>query len=316
MELRQLSYVVAVVDHGGFTKAASAMHVAQPSLSQAVRSLEKELQVELFHRVASRPARLTAAGEALVEHARQALRDAATARAAVAAVVGLEAGHLDLVSLPTLAVFPTAALIGRFRRRYPRVTVRLTEPDDIETVGTRIRNGSSELGFAELPLRFDDLETHQLAAQEFVALMPAMIGAHPDDQRRSGGRSPQTLSIEQLAEQPIITTPLGTSTRRQLEDALDSMGLTAHVAVETDHREAIAPLVRAGAGIAILPRELAEASAADGVRICALTPRIIREVGLVHRPGPLSPAAHAFRALALSESDAGPHEGSADPEGV
>src|SRR5690349_4120895 len=126
MDLRQLRYVVAVVDEGGFTKAAAALHVAQPSLSQAVRALEAELGVELFHR-AARHVTLTSAGEALLEPARQALRDAATAQAAVAQIAGLEGGHLDLVSLPTLAVHPAAALIGRFRRSHPQVSVRLVE---------------------------------------------------------------------------------------------------------------------------------------------------------------------------------------------
>ncbi len=131
MDLRQLAIVVAVVDEGGFTSAADALEVSQPTVSQAVRALEVELGVELFLR-SGRTVRLTAAGEALLEPARQALRDAATARAAVAEVAGLTAGHLDLVCLPTLAVAPTAELIGRFRRAHPGVTVRLAEPDDPE----------------------------------------------------------------------------------------------------------------------------------------------------------------------------------------
>ena len=297
MDLRQLSYVVAVVDHGGFTKAAAAMHVAQPSLSQAVRSLEAELGVELFHRTA-RKVTLTAAGEALLEPARQALRDAATARAAVAEVAGVAAGHLDLVSLPTLAVYPAAELIGRFRRAHPHVSVRLVEPEDADAVAERVRNGSSELGFAELPLVGSDLETHPLEAQEFVALVPAEL--EPDLARG------KALSIRTLARQPFITTPRGTSTRRQIDEALASAGLEANVAVETDHREAIGPLVRAGAGIAILPRALAEQAATGAVVIREVTPKIVRQVGLIHRAGPLSPAAHSFRSLAIEDATSRP----------
>src|SRR5512135_2285951 len=101
MDLRQLRYAVAVVDHGGFTRAAEAMHVAQPSLSQSVRALEAELGTELFHRT-PRSVVLTAAGEAFLGPARQALRDASNVQAAVAEVAGLQAGHLDVVCLPTL----------------------------------------------------------------------------------------------------------------------------------------------------------------------------------------------------------------------
>lgn len=295
MDLRQLSYVVAVVDHGSFTKAAAAMHVAQPSLSQAVRSLEAELKVELFHRTA-RQVTLTPAGEALLEPARQALRDAATARAAVAEVAGLAAGHLDLVSLPTLAVYPAAELIGRFRRAHPYLSVRLVEPEDADAVAERVRDGSSELGFAELPLVRSDLETHQLEAQEFVALVPAEL--------EPGLGRGKALSIRTLAHQPFITTPRGTSTRRQIDEALASAGLEANVAVETDHREAIGPLVRAGAGIAILPRALAEQAATGDVVIREISPKIVRQVGLIHRSGPLSPAAHSFLSLAIDDATA------------
>src|SRR5215831_13770345 len=113
MELHQLRYALAVVDHGTFTAAAAACFVAQPSLSHAVRALERELGAELFHRVGRRPT-LTAAGEAFVPAAREVLRDLETLRAAVAAVSGLVAGHLDLVALPTLAVDPVTPLVGAF----------------------------------------------------------------------------------------------------------------------------------------------------------------------------------------------------------
>ncbi|MGH3631406.1 MAG: LysR family transcriptional regulator, partial [Sciscionella sp.] len=74
MERRQLEYFLAVVDHGGFTAAATELHVAQPSLSHSIKTLERELGAELFHRL-PRGVRLTSAGEALVAHARRVLRD-------------------------------------------------------------------------------------------------------------------------------------------------------------------------------------------------------------------------------------------------
>src|SRR5437773_2312171 len=124
MDLRRLEMFLAVADTGTFTRAAQAVHVSQPALSQAVRELETELGTHLFDRV-PRGAVLTAAGEALVGPARQALRDVETARAAVAAVAGLEAGRLDLCAIPTLAVDPMPALVGAFRVRYPKVALTL-----------------------------------------------------------------------------------------------------------------------------------------------------------------------------------------------
>src|SRR4051812_8612165 len=129
MDLRRLGLFLAVVDHGGFTAAARAVHVAQPAVSLAVRELEGELGAELLVR-SRRGVALTAAGRALVGPARQALRDVATAAAAVAAVSGLVAGRLDLACLPSLAADPVAGLVGRFRHAHPQVEVRLDAPGD------------------------------------------------------------------------------------------------------------------------------------------------------------------------------------------
>ena len=290
MDLRTFQYVLAVVDHGGFTNAARAMQVAQPSLSQAVRTLEAELGVELFHRT-TRSVRLSAAGEAFVEPARRAVRDAATARAAVAEVVGLDAGHLDLVSLPTLAVHPTADLIGRFRQAHPAVTVRLTEPADADAAADRVRDATSEIGLSELPVDGADLISHRLETQEFVALLPHGLA----DELGRGER----ITLEVLSRQPMITTPTGTSTRRQLDDSIAAAGLTSNVAVETDHREAIGALVAAGAGVAIVPRDVALANPVPDIAVRRISPRITRDIGLIHRDAPLSPAAQSFCDIAL-----------------
>jgi LysR family transcriptional regulator, nitrogen assimilation regulatory protein len=83
MDLRQLEYVVAVADHGGFTSGAAAAHVAQPSLSARVRDLERELGVELFHRL-GRGVRLSSAGEVVVDRARGILAGVAALEAAAA----------------------------------------------------------------------------------------------------------------------------------------------------------------------------------------------------------------------------------------
>src|SRR6478735_3313424 len=127
MDPRQLEYVVGVVDHGGFTRAAEALHVTQPALSQGIARLEAELGVLLFDRV-GRTALLTAAGQAVLEPARQVLRDLRVLRTSVAAVAGLDAGSLEVVALPTLAIDPLARLIGAFRRAHPNVTVRAEQP--------------------------------------------------------------------------------------------------------------------------------------------------------------------------------------------
>lgn len=287
MELRQARYVVAAVDHGGFGRAAEALGVSQPSVSQAIAALERELGVALFHRL-GRGVTLTSAGYAFLEPARQLLRDAATARQTVRQVAENASGQLDLVALPTLAVDPMADLVGRFRRSHPLVTIRLAEPDDARAIVLMVRDGRSELGLTQLPVP-PDLGATGLGYQELFAVSP------PGTRRRS-----KRLTVGDVADLPLVATPLGTATRDLIEHAFAGAAVTPTIAVETDQREAILPLVLAGAGTCVLPGPLADRARHQGAVVTGFDPPLRRQIGMVRRHGPLSPAAAAFLTLATA----------------
>jgi LysR family carnitine catabolism transcriptional activator len=289
MDLRQVGYVLAVVDEGGFTRGARAAHVAQPSLSQAVRALERELGVELFQRAGHR-VKLTAAGTVFVEAARSVARDVATLRAAVDAVRGVVEGTLDLVALPTLAVDPLAAILGRYRRAFPGVTVHVVQPEDVATATELVQRGDSEVAVTDLPVP-PPLVSHLLEVQELVVVLPP-------GHALARGHGP--VSVERLAGIALVATPIGTSTRAVIEHALAEAGVQPDVRVEIDQREAILPLVLNGAGAAILPRSLAAEAEVRGATVRRLRPALTRPIGLAYRSGVLSPAARAFVDLALT----------------
>jgi LysR family transcriptional regulator, carnitine catabolism transcriptional activator len=287
MDERKLGYFLATVDEGSVTRAAERLLVAQPSLSQTLRALERELGVELFHRV-GRGVEPTAAGHALVGPARQVLRAANEARDAVGGVIELKAGTVELAALATLAVDPLAALIGRFRERYPGISVRVVEPETADGVRSLVRDGTCELGIAHVGLRDDRLVHHSLGEQELLFAMPPA----------SAGWANRPLGARELARISLVVSPPGTSTRILLEQALAAMGVTPQIAVETAAREAITPLVLAGAGAALLPAPIAREAERRGAVVRRARPAITRSVGVVHRDGPLSPAARALLALA------------------
>lgn len=284
MDPRQLEYVVGVVDHGGFTRAAAALHVTQPALSQGIARLEAELGILLFDRV-GRTAVLTAAGEAMLEPARQVLRDLRVLRTSVAAVAGLDAGSLEVAALPTLAIDPLAGIIGAFRRAHPQVAVRAEQPEEVASVAARVRAGQVEVGLTELPVTGAGLVTEVLFEQEFVVVVPP---SSPLASRRR-------VTITDLAGVPLVVLPHGTSTRRVIDEAFAEAGVEPEIAVETDEREAVIPLVLADAGISIVPTSLA--AAPRGASLVRLSPPLRRSIGLVHRDGPLSPAAREFLAI-------------------
>lgn len=288
MDERRLRYFLAVVDEGSVTRAARRLHVAQPSLSQALRAFESELGVQLFHRV-GRGLRLSTAGETLAGHARQILRAIDAARGAISGVLELRTGTLEIAALATLAVDPMSDLIGRFRALYPGVEVRVLEPESAEQVGALVRDGACELGAAHLPLSRSQLVAHSLGEQELQFVLPPHTAA---EERPLGAR--------ELARTPLVVSPPGTSTRMLLEQALAAVGVTPQIAVQTAAREAIVPLVLSGAGAALLPASLAEEARRRGAMVRSARPRITRTVGLIHRQGPLSPAAAALLALAVA----------------
>ncbi len=282
MDLRRLGLFLAVVDHGGFTAAANAVHVAQPAISLAVRELETELGATLL--VRSRTgAVLTSAGRALVEPARTALRDVRTATAAVAAVTGLIAGQLDLVSLPSLAADPLAGLVGRFRSAHPAVTVHIAGAGDPVELAGMVRSGRAEVGITGAGSAVAALDAIPIATQELIAISPPGT---------TGGDG--VLRLGDLAERPLVVTYLGSSLRTMLDTAMAGEGLTPNVAVETAQRDALVPLVLAGAGTAVVPASLASVAGALGAVVETIRPALCRAVVIVHRPGVLSPAAQRF----------------------
>jgi LysR family transcriptional regulator, carnitine catabolism transcriptional activator len=299
MDLRHLEYVVAIVDHGGVGRAATALHVAQPSVSASVRRLERELRIDLFDRVGRRLV-LTDAGATVVDHARQLLAGRERLEAELAEQRGLLAGTLRLVSLPTLATEPLTELVVRFVAAHPGVHVEIAEPVDADDLERLVSDGRSELGVTDLALTSRSLRHVHLTDQRIVAVLPPASSAE-----HGAAPPPPTLTARDLAELPLITTPAGTSTRTLLDQVLRRHQLTADIVVETSHREAIVPLVLAGTGATVLPAPLARDAAGRGAVLADLDPPVRRRIGLVHRPAPLSPAARAFRDISGGPAGAG-----------
>jgi DNA-binding transcriptional LysR family regulator len=282
MDDRKLRLFLAIVEEGSVTAAAARLHLAQPSVSQTLRAIEREYGVELFHRM-GRGLRITPAGEALVGPAREALGTLEAVGHAVEQITDLAVGHLHLAALSTLASDPLAELVGAFRLSHPGIVIRVFEPEGVAALGALVRDGSCELGLAHLPLATRGLVVVPLGQQDLLFVLPP---------HSPGGAGP--LRPKALANLPLVVAPAGTSTRTLLEQVLADAGVEPLIAVETAAREATIPLVLAGAGAALLPSSLAAEAGRRGAIVRVPEPRIRRRIGLIHRQGRLSPAASAF----------------------
>ncbi|MGK5532041.1 LysR family transcriptional regulator [Streptomyces sp. URMC 129] len=284
MDLRLVEYFVSVVDHGSVTRAAQALYISQPSLSQAIRHLERQLDVQLFDR-SGRQLTLTADGESFVGPARRILADLDHAREKVRSVRELVTGRLEISALSTLAVDPLPEMTSRFQRRHPGVLVSVLDPGSSAGVVGQVRRGQTELGLTELPLADDALRTRELWSQDIVIVLPPALAAG----------LPDPVPLDAVAGIPLVLEFSDIHGGARVHDALDRA--IGHVAVECAHRQAVWELVRHGAGATFLPRRIAE-SEVSGVVVRSTTPLIRRSVGFVFRPGPLSPAAEAFMGVA------------------
>lgn len=279
MDLRLAEYFVAVIDHGGVTKAANALYISQPSLSQAIRGLERELDVTLFDRV-DRQMVLTPAGEELAERARRALRQAQRARDRVSAVRSLRAGRLAVASISALSLDRVPVHIAEFRRVHPGVMVVITNPGSADDVVNAVRRGSAEVGLVHLPVKAASLQVMQLWTQSSVIVLPPELAE----------RLPDPVPRDHLAEIPLV---LESSSQKQALLDLGVLTPRSSVAVLSSQRQMAWELVRLGVGATILPRVLAERELGELV-VRELEPRLERTAAVVFRPGPLSPAASAF----------------------
>ncbi|QSE92851.1 LysR family transcriptional regulator [Rhodococcus pseudokoreensis] len=287
MDMRQMEYFLAVVDCGGVTRAAAQLRVAQPSLSQAVRKLEKDLGVELFHRV-GRGLVLSPAGEALVGPARTILREVESAENTVRDVGAMRGGRIDIASLSDLSSDPLSVWVAKFRRQYPDVRFHIEDRDETADIVSLVRSGACELGVLALPLPTEDLVGEELIDQQLVLVCPPGTDA----------RWPDPVPIESLTRVPFVMGEKGTATRDFIDRSLRLHGVEPDVAVEVRQRGAVLPIVLAGGGVSIVAlRSGLDAMLRGGV-VRELSPRLTRRMGVVRRPGRMTQASSEFLACA------------------
>jgi DNA-binding transcriptional LysR family regulator len=286
MDLRRLEYFLAVVEHGQVTSAASSLRVAQPSLSQAIKALERDLGVDLFTRE-GRTLRPTRAGRALIEPARRVLSGLDTARAAVSDVVELAAGWLDIATHDLLGRDPLVAAVAAFHERYAGVPVRLHSPRDEDELVRLLADGRCEVGLAFLPVPDAGLVVRRLGNQEvFVVLPPGS---------KAPRRADAPIPVADLNGVAFVDSMRGfASPRGVIAAALREDKVLIRPVVRTRHRESIIPMVCAGVGGAFTTPVYAREAARAGAVARRMQPSVTCDFALIHRDATLSPAARAF----------------------
>lgn len=287
MNLREVECFLAVVDHGSITRAAASVYLAQPSLSQVIRRLEADLGVDLFRRV-GRGLVLSPAGEALVGPARQVLRDLTHARNVAAGYRGLEGGRVDLAISASLTSSFLAAWVGDFRRKHPKISVRLTQHDgDGDEISTLIRSGAAELAYTVSPVTRHGIECRHIGHGEIVLALPLGWGSD----------LPDPVPVAMLDGLPMVVDR--GSGRSHLAAIRETTGAEPHVVVDLSEAGDLLPLLASGAGAALLPMRQAMEARRRGATLRMLDPAPARDIFAITSTTPLTPPTQAFLDLSV-----------------
>ncbi|MEU6013183.1 LysR family transcriptional regulator [Streptomyces sp. NPDC047515] len=268
IEARHLRVLRAVAATGSFSAAARELGCTQPAVSQQMKVLEASAGTILLIRT-GREMRLTQAGEALVRHASGILAGLTAAEEEVAAIAGLRAGRVRLVSFPSGSSTLVPGALAALRAAHPGTRVSLVEAEPPRSV-EMLREGDCDIALAfryGVPgAEWDDLVVRPL-------LTDRLIGLVPEGHRLSGSAA---VGIAELAEEPWIAgCP---RCRRQLVEVCEESGFTPRIDFATDDYPAVVGLVGAGLGVAVLPELAIESVRPKGARTVTVEPAIEREI--------------------------------------
>lgn len=296
LNLHHLRVFVGVAEHGGFSRAATALRISQPAVSKTVQELEREVGLVLFDR-AGRTPRLTDAGEALVARARELFGVERLAEEDLAALRGLERGILRVGASTTVATYFLPPMLARFHTRHPSVKLRVLSANT-RAVARRLLEGRLDIALVEGPVTHARIAVVPWREDELVVIAPA---AHRLVRKRR-------VSATDLAEEPFILREPGSGTREVAEAALAKHGVHPSAAMQLGSTEAIKQAVAAGLGLAVVSR----ASAADQLALGYIAVVQIRGVNFRRALTELrlngrspSAAAAAFRILITANGSNG-----------
>lgn len=275
MNLRDLSYLVALAEHRHFGRAAEAEFVSQPTLSTQIRKLERELGVDLVERH-PRQVILTAAGAQVVEHARAALAEVDALRGVAQRARDPESGSLRLGVFPTVAPYLLPHIVPVLHKRYPHLELLLTE-EKTEVVVDRLNAGLLDAALLAAPAP-NIFESHPLATETFVL-------AAPHDHPLAGAAGP--IDVAELRHHDVLLLDEGHCLRDQALAVCQLVGAHERRGFRASSLETLRQMVAAGVGVTLLPRLAVTPPVAvpTGLRLVEFEePRPHRDLVMVWRP--------------------------------
>lgn len=246
MDIRQLEYFAEVAKHLSFTKAASRLHVSQPSISKAIKNLEEDLGVPLFYR-SSKQLELTDAGKAVLENTRDVLSSFNNLRAQLTDLLDLKQGHIHIGIPPIIGAQFFSKYISEYKEKYPFIHIHLTE------VGTKMIRKGVESGELDIGLICNCSVQEHLEVRK-ILYDPLMLVVHKDHPLASM----ETVPFELLKDEPFIIYPKDFTLHDRIIEECSKHQFYPTIMCESSQKDLMVELVLAKLGITILPKQICE----------------------------------------------------------
>lgn len=283
-DLDDLQALVAVVDQGGFRAAALSLNLSQPALSRRVAKLEAALNVRLFERSTRRVA-LTLVGQEFHQRAVAILKGIDASLQGIGELALSEHGEVTIACVPSVAHNLLPPILRRFQAQFPRIVLRLFDEGAHEVLGN-VARGDSDLGINFLGADTPGIDFEPIVHERFVL---ACRADHPLARRRA-------IDWDDLDGQTYMTVAKSSGNRMMLDRARAPGGKRLQPMIEVRHVSTLLELVKAGLGVAVVPRLAMPADADSALRAVPMADAgIERTLGVIRRSGHLlSPAAQHF----------------------
>jgi DNA-binding transcriptional LysR family regulator len=270
MNIRQLECFVAVVDEGSFTRAARRIGITQPSLSQHIRALERELDGAVIDRL-PRGITLTPAGRSLLPEARVAVRAVERGWQGARAALALESGELEIATVLSMAVGVLPQHIGVWHARHPNVAIRLHEFRHRSLLEDAVERGVADFAIGPLPARGWEGPLETVGWEELVVVVAS---DDPLADRRA-------VRIEELSNRDWVLYHPDHGLAGVVEEVCRRAGFAPRGTVRTSQAEGAVRLAAAGLGPALVPDNVVLPGV--GGSVLRLKPRLLREIAVYAR---------------------------------
>ncbi|MEU9795586.1 LysR family transcriptional regulator [Streptomyces sparsogenes] len=262
--LRQLEYLVTVVDTGSFTRAAEQLHVTQPALSHQMRALESAVGGPLLERL-PRSVRLTPMGRAVLPHARAALAEAERLHTVARRTAGLEEGELEVAVIYSISLGILPPVLRAWHRLHPGVRIRLREYPHADKLQAAMAAGRADLAIGPAPTAWEG-PIRELGTEEFVIVLsaddPTAGDATAGD--ATADRPAGAVALSRLADRAWVHYAPDNGLADLLDQVCAQAGFTPHAAIRAEQTSAAPLLAAAGLGPALVPANIVPAHF-DGV---------------------------------------------------